>query len=275
MKQRVLLLFFLWSAFLPAAFGQEDSTGYQDGSLEGDADPTSLFFRNGEKLPDTRKVLLTDRSGKTVTLYSLLDHDELQVANHCIADLDNDGIKELVVYDFTGGAHCCDEISIYRFVSPGKYRFAAKMFGGHTEITARREFVFSFDESFGYFFTCYACGLTDTSDAAPVPVRGIVLRYQKGKLLPVPGTPALLKLIRQNLQKLGRLPYGKLEDELAMDEGQRKEVAINLAVYYYSFGKNLPGTKQLFSMYYRFPDAPKVWAAFSKNLLYIKKENDF
>lgn len=275
MQQRVLLIIVSLLSFLPCSYGQEDSVGFQEAQLEEETDPTSRFFKNGEKLPDTRSVILTDKAGKSFSLAALLAKDEMQLANYCIADLDNDGIKEMILYNFTGGAHCCDEISLYRYISPGKYLFAARLFGGHTEINPRREFEFSFDESFGYFFTCYACGLTDTSSSGPIPMRRIVLRYQKSKLSVVPGTPAMLDLIRENLKKLGRLPYGKLEDEVAMDEGQRKEVAMNLAVYYFSFGKNLPKTQQLFNSYYRFPDAAKVWAAFSKSLTYIQKENTF
>ncbi len=85
----------------------------------------------------------------------------------------------------------------------------------------------------------------------------------------------VLKTINDNLGKLGELPFGKLDDELAMDEGFRKEVAMNLAVFYYSFGKNMAETQKLFNKYYKYPDAKKVWTAFSKSLLYIKKDNDF
>lgn len=275
MKERVFLILFLLLAGRPFGFGQEDSVGFQEVELEEETDPTSRFFKNGEKLADTRSVLLTDKAGKTISLHTMLAKDQLQLATYCIADLDNDGTKELVLYNYTGGAHCCDELLIYRPTAPGKYRYAARLFGGHTEISPRREFEFSFDESFGYFFTCYACGLSDTSAAAPVPLRRISLRYQQGKLQVVPGSPQLRELIGKNLRKLGRLPYGKLENELAMDEGQRKEVAMNLAVFYYSFGKNLAQTRALFQQYYKYPDASKVWTAFSQNLLHIQKDNDF
>lgn len=59
------------------------------------------------------------------------------------------------------------------------------------------------------------------------------------------------------------------------DDGFRKEIALNLAVFYYSFGKNMLETQKLFNKYYKFPDTKKVWAAFVKNLGYIKKESDF
>jgi hypothetical protein len=52
-------------------------------------------------------------------------------------------------------------------------------------------------------------------------------------------------------------------------------VAINLAVFYYTFGKNITGTHKLFNKYYKYPNAKKVWAAFTKSLLNIKKDSDF
>lgn len=276
MRDKLLLVLFFCLSGWSFGYAQDDSVLiYEDDELNEVMDPTSRFFRNGEKVPDPRKLVLLDKTGKSTTLHAWLATEDRLLANHCLADLDNDGVKELVISGYTGGAHCCDEIFIYRNTGPGQYRYAAKIFGGHTLINTRREFEFSFDESFGYFFTCYACGLSDSSASAPVPLRRITLQYKKGKLAVVPGTRELEDLVRTNLQKLGRLPYGKLENEQAMDEGQRKEVAMNLAVYYYSFGKNLEQTRKLFTNYYRFPDAGKVWSAFSKSLLYIKKDNDF
>ena len=91
----------------------------------------------------------------------------------------------------------------------------------------------------------------------------------------IPGDKKLRNTINDNLGKLSELPFGKLDDQLAMDEGFRKEVAMNLAVFYYSFGRNMPETQKLFSKYYKYPDAKMVWTAFTKSLLFIKKDNDF
>jgi hypothetical protein len=60
-----------------------------------------------------------------------------------------------------------------------------------------------------------------------------------------------------------------------MDEGLRKEFAMNLVVYYYSFGRNLAQTQQLFNKYYKFPDAKKIWAEFARQLQGIRKSSDF
>ncbi len=283
---RLWMAIFLLPAFAVAQ-AQEDTVFYQRDSVIETGDPTTHFFKTGEKTTDAGKISVTLKSGKVLTLAALLKavnlntgkwvagDKENEFIDYTFADLDNDNKKELVISNFTGGAHCCDEIYIYKNIAPNKFQYVVKMFGGHTIITPKREFEFSFDESFGYFFTCYACGYADTSDAAPIPLRSITLRYNKGKISIVPGDKELSNTITDNLGKLGELPFGKLDDELAMDDGLRKEVAMNLAVFYYSFGRNLPETQKLFNKYYRYPDATKVWAAFTKSLLYIKKDNDF
>jgi hypothetical protein len=91
----------------------------------------------------------------------------------------------------------------------------------------------------------------------------------------VPGDPALKMTIRDNLEKLGKLPYQPLEDDIAQDDGLRKEIALNLAVYFYSFGRNTEATRQLFYQYYKHPDARKVWNGFSRQLSYILAQNVF
>ncbi len=94
-------------------------------------------------------------------------------------------------------------------------------------------------------------------------------------MIPAPVDRELRSQINDNLGKLGEQPYEKLEDEIAQDNGLRKEFAMNLAVFYYSFGKNIIETQKLFNKYYKFPDAKKVWTAFLKQLQHMKKDNDF
>jgi hypothetical protein len=270
------------AALLPVLFfftaqAQEDSlVHYQKDSavIAGD-DPTTMFFQNEEKSKTPAKILLVTKTGKIVSLPNFLRISDFASADYVLSDMDNDGKKELLVNRFTGGAHCCDEIHIFKNTGPNKYQYAAKMFAGHTLITKEKEFVYTFYEQFGYFFTCYACGLSDTTDTAPIDIRAITLHYSKGKLLINPGDQELRSIINDNLAKLGEQPYEKLDGELAQDNGLRKEFAMNLAVFYYSFGKNLPETQKLFNKYYKFPDAKKVWTEFVKQLLQIKKDNDF
>lgn len=267
--KKILLLFFV--AFRLTAFAQEPA----DTAVVPETDPTILFFQHGEKVIDPAKTLLVTKAGKTVSLKKFSETELSDYADHVLADLDNDGKKELLLYDFTGGAHCCDEVYIFRNTAPGKYQHVAKLFAGNTIITTDKQFVFNFYEHFGYFFTCFACGYTDTTDEAPLEVRSIHLKYAQGKLLIVKGDQELRSAINDNLGKLGEQPYELLEDEISFDNGLRKEVALNLAVFYYSFGKSLPATKQLFDKYYKFPDARKVWAAFVKNLQEVRTNNDF
>ena len=69
----------------------------------------------------------------------------------------------------------------YKNIARNRYQYIVKMFGRHTVITGQKKIEFSFDESFGYFFTCYACGYADTSDGITVQLRGITVKYSKGK----------------------------------------------------------------------------------------------
>ena len=250
----------------------------KDSAVIPETDPTVVFFQNNERLTTeaVKKISVVTKSKKLTTLATFLKGQSMMdYPDVVLADLDKDGKKELLIYNFTGGAHCCDEIYIFKNIAPNRYQHVVKLFGGHTIITKDNEFEFSFDESFGYFFTCYACGYEDTSDAAPIPLRRISMKYNNGKVTVAPGDGELKNIINDNLGKLGELPYEKLEDEVAMDNGLRKGFAMNLAVFYYSFGRSLATTQQLFNKYYKYPDAKKVWTAFIKNLLYIKKDNDF
>ena len=268
MKKFLLLLFV---ASRLTAFTQEPA----DTSVVPETDPTILFFQQGEKVNDPAKTMLVTKARKTVSLKKFTETELSDYADHVLADLDDDGKKELLLYDFTGGAHCCDEVYIFRNTTPGKYQNVAQLFAGNTIITADKQFVYNFYEHFGYFFTCFACAYTDTTDEAPLEVRSIHLKYTKGKLSVVKGDQELRSAINDNLGKLGEQPYEVLEDEISFDNGLRKEVALNLAVFYYSFGKSLPATKQLFDKYYKFPDARKVWTSFVKNLQEVRTNNDF
>jgi hypothetical protein len=60
-----------------------------------------------------------------------------------------------------------------------------------------------------------------------------------------------------------------------MDNGWRKEFAMNLAVWHYNHGKDWDGTKKLFDQYYVFEDADKVWNEFYHTLKESEKENSF
>lgn len=254
----------------------DTTTHYQrDSVVEPATDPTTLFFQQGEKLSNTRAVTLVLRNGRVQSLERLLKSENDPFADHVLSDLDGDRQPELLVYNYTGGAHCCDEITVFRKAG-SRYQFAGVLFAGHTVINEDLSFTYSLHESFGYFFTCYACGLEDSSTAAALDPSHILVRYKKGKLAVVPGDAELKRYLLDNLSKLREMTYPPLDDEPAgMDEGFRKAFALNLAVYYYSFGKNLAAVQQLFRRYYTFPDAARVWKAFRQNLANVGKQNSF
>lgn len=276
------VLFLLTSLSPVTAQVETDSVMYaRDSALDVPTDPTILFFQEGEKIKATGKVSLLLKDKKTRTLAAFLKSmgdpalGEAVYADHVIADLDKDGRKELLIYNYTGGAHCCDELYIFKNTGTNKYQQIAKLFAGNTIITKDRAFIYDFHEQFGYFFTCFACGYEDTGGEGPLTNSSITLRYRNGKLLVTPGDAELKAMINDNLGLLGEKPYQPLDDDIAQDDGIRKEFALNLAVYYYSFGRNLPVTRQLFLRYYKHPDATKVWNGFARQLRYLQEQNFF
>lgn len=278
--QFIVLFISTMSGSLSAQITEDTVLFAKDSAIETPADPTTIFFQQAEKIKTPEKIFLITKAKKTISFKKFLAGlnggvtDSPLYTDHGLNDLDGDGKKELLIWNYTGGAHCCDEIYLFRKTAVNKYQQVAKIFAGHTAITADKYFEYDLYENFGYFFTCYACSYTDTTDASPIDVSAITLRYKAGKLAVLPGDKEIRSVINDNLAKLGEQPYVKLE-EADFDEGLRKEYAINLAAYYFLFGKNLPATQQLFNKYYKYPDAKKVWAAFIKQLNYLKSQSDF
>jgi hypothetical protein len=272
----ILSFFFLLVVFAAKAQITEDTTVHyqRDSVIEVEADCITSFFQRTEWV-DPVKINLITRDGKTVSMARFLGKAEGSFAQFGLIDMDSDGKKELVISNYTGGAHCCDEFYFFIRVASNKYKFSAKLFAGNTCALENNDLLFDFYEQFGYFFTCYACEFEDSTDTGPDKLHHITLRYKKGKLVIVPPDAELKSLINDNLAKLGEQPYEKLVDEIAQDNGLRKEFAINLAVYYFSFGKNIAATQALFNKYYKYPDGKKVWASFVKNLNYVKRDNTF
>jgi hypothetical protein len=255
----------------------------QEDSAAGDETSILSFFKRSEKTTIPDKVFLVTKTGKTVTLANFLKSLEIadnftspSPVDYGLADFDNNGKKELVVFGFTGGAHCCDEIYLFKNIGSNKFRYVTKTFAGNVYIDEDNNIMYDFYEEFGYFFTCYACEYEDSSVTQTNPIHNIELRYSGGKLVVEDGGPEMLRAIRNKLAKLSSKPFQKLNSEIDQDDGLRREFALTLAVYYYSFGKrNLTSTKFLFENYYKFPDAKNVWTAFAKQLQYVQEDNDF
>ncbi|MBL0334905.1 MAG: hypothetical protein IPP73_06195 [Chitinophagaceae bacterium] len=262
-------IFFIASA--TTAVAQEETTD----SLLMASDCMSQFFQGIEKFKNPEAVKLTLKNGKIQNIPAFYRANDLgEYADLGLRDLDGDGKKEFIVFNFTGGAHCCDEIFIFKNIGPGKYQYSNHLFGGDVCIGDSNIFRYNFTEHFGYFFTCYACEYKDTAETAPLRVREISLKFSKGKLVVIPGDKELRALILDNLSKMSEEPYQVIKED-DFDDGLRKEFAMNLAVYYYSFGRNLLETKNLFNKYYKFPDAKKVWTAFANDLAALRLQSDF
>jgi hypothetical protein len=268
---RVYLVSFILLVSYAKSAAQVDSLLYKEGLIGC----SSQFFEEGEQLPSPDKTILVTKTGKAMSFTKFMSLENLTgISQHALEDLDNDGKKELVVYNFSNGAHCCESHYVFRNIGPNKYQLAARTFGG-TICIRSNVILYDFYEPFGYFFACYACSYEDSTDTSPLPVQHIELVYRKGKLVVVPGDTELKSTINDNLGNLSEQPYQEPDKEMRQDNGIRKEFALNLVVYYYSFGKNLVETKRLFDKYYKFPDAKKVWAEFTRILSVVKKNNDF
>lgn len=243
-------------------------------TTEGDC--YEAFFSSGTKVANQSKILLTLKNKKTVSVSNFLKQNPGIQNYMTLKDLDRDGTKELIIYNFTGGAHCCDEFYFFRNTAPNRYQLTNKIFAGHTCVD-KDTFYFSFTEPFGYFFTCYACGLSpdDKATSNVEYVYGVGLKYVKGKLQILRGDEELRQKINNNLEIISKLKWDGGAGDEKFDDGRRKEVALNLATYYYSFGKNINDTKSLFYKYYKFKDANKVWTDFFTTLRHMMSTNDF
>jgi hypothetical protein len=246
-------------------------------SQETLSDCYETFFKSATKIKNTTAVRLLVNK-KEQTLASYLKRNVSGLEQHIgLKDLDGDGKAELVIYNFTGGAHCCDEWYFFKNNGANKYELTAKLFAGNTCVTANT-FLYDFAELFGYFYTCYACELEEKKKIkgeAYERIANISLKYKDGKLQIEPGDAVLKEKLLRNLRYIKALGWdgGAKGDEF--DDGRRKALAQTLAVYYFAFGKNLNDTKTVFNTYYPFKDAAAIWKDFSTNLANLQRQNSF
>jgi hypothetical protein len=220
--------------------------------------------------------LLVNKKEQTLARYLNTEVEGLE--RHIgLKDLDSDGKAELVIYNFTGGAHCCDEWYFFKNIGSNRYAPAAKLFAGNTCVSGNT-FLFDFAEPFGYFYTCYACGLEEKKNRRGEQyerIANIALSYKEGKLQVSPGDAALKEKLLRNLRYIRSLGWdgGAKGDEF--DDGRRKALAQTLAVYYFSFGKKLSETKKLFQSHYPFKDGAALWQEFGILLQNVQNQNSF
>ena len=276
--KKLLFLFLLVALFEKITFAQQnaDTVLYQkDSAIIPETDPLTKLLQEGEKVAHPEKTMLILINGKQISMQRFMKSNLSEFSDAALVDLDNDGKAELLFSNYTGGAHCCDEIYIFKKIGTNRFQLSGKMYADATGIDENKTFQYRLFELFGYFFTCYACGFPTEGEADPIENNTINIQYRQGRLQIVKGDKELLRIIHDNLGKLKEQPYVALKDDLAMDEGLRKEFAFNLGVYYYAFGKNFTSTKLLFDKYYKFPDAKKVWNQFVTTIKHINTMNTF
>lgn len=232
------------------------------------------FFASGEKLKDTAAITVSPAGYPTMKLKKYITDVLMEgYVNICFKDMDNDGKKEMVIFNYTGGMHCCDEFYVYEETAPGKYVQKVKLFAGTTCVNTNNEFTFSVYELLGYFYTCYACLYVDSAKGLidPLPV---VYKYQKGKLVLAGDTAAINQSALKNLELLKQVKMNPLKEDWD-DSGVRKMYALNFATWHLTHGNNYTITKALFDQYYTAKDKNKVWKELKESLEVMEEENTF
>jgi hypothetical protein len=232
------------------------------------------FFTGLPKFKDSLSALLLLESGKKATLTQFFRDEYMStMAQYGTKDLDGDGTIELVIYNNTGGAHCCDEYYIFQQKAKSEFRYQGQLVSGQVCVDAATNiFTYSFTETYGYFFGCYACTFQDSTGVFK-SMREIQLRFSKNKFEVVPYDTAAEKQNILNLQVLYDHGYEELEG--MMDNGLRKEFAMNFAVWHFNHGQDWKKTKKLFDQYYHFNDAVKIWMEFYNILKEVSQQNSF
>ncbi len=275
-----LFIFFLLAACNNAdtnTSSSPDSTSAAKDSLSADLmayeNCYQTFFKGLPTFKDSASAALRLQNGQQVSMTQFFrDEFMSQNSEYGEKDLDGDGTTELILYNNTGGAHCCDEFYIFQKTSDSSFNFKGHITGSACVDANTNVFSFSFSEMLGYFFGCYACAFDDSTGVFK-RLRGISLKYSKSGLAVVPYDAQAEKQNIANLEILQKHGYEKMED--MMDNGWRKEYAMNMAVWYYNHGKNWDNTKQLFHKYYTFPDMQKIWDEFQSTLTEAEKDNTF
>src|SRR5215207_3410158 len=109
---------------------QVDTVLYaKDSVIEMIEDCIQTRIENSDKPADN--ILLLTKEGKTISFSRFLKDKQLQEPLYGLVDLDSDNKKELIIYHFTGGAHCCDELYIFKTIARNKYQYAAKLHAGN------------------------------------------------------------------------------------------------------------------------------------------------
>lgn len=234
--------------------------------------PQNGFFKHVEKVKNLSNTFLVFKNGEKKTISDFL-LDNYIGGKHQIGliDIDNDGKKELFMKVSDLCAHSCTDYYFFKKIGKQVYELTAQTSRDEMRINKDSTFTYSLADEFGYFYTCFGCNYTNKNYAE---VNNIKLRYAHEKLLVVPGSVKLKHRIINNLKIITRKKMSVVQGD-DFDSGERKAFALNLAVYYYTFGKNINASKKLFDTYFKSIDAKEVWQRFVDDIKEIKENNTF
>lgn len=211
-----------------------------------------LIVRNGRRVVDARLASL-ERPG-------------VRVLRLAVRDLDADREPEVLVEVYTGGAHCCTEALVYRYL-PGRRAYARSRHGfgnaGFRLIDPDRDGrpeIETVDDRLAYRFTAYA--------ASVLPLR--ILHFDHGHLADATGR--FPGLVRQEAERLWR-GYLRLRQDREADV--RGLLAAWLADMY-RLGRGREGWRRLEEAYRRGDLGPRpALAGWPQGRAYLRELRSF
>lgn len=248
------------------------SFSYSGNNFLPDKDTTLLsdYISSRRNVVNPHHIMLSLSNKKNISLFKFTSTN----GKFDFIDLDNDGNRELIVYlPSSKGLHPLDWVYFFKNIDSTKFIYAGKIVAAYEdiEITSDQEFILDIHHAFSYFFSCYACYY---DYPAATIISHIKLRYNKGRLQIITDEKAR-NVLAYNMSLFAKDAYPVLQQELDKDEGQRKVMAINLAVYHYLMGRNFSDTKNFFYAYYKKEDAELFWKKFVDEVKAMDKLNDF
>jgi hypothetical protein len=240
-------------------------------SYEGDC--YDSFYASMEKIKDTSSYSILSGS-ETIPLLRFIKEELMEHYVHLgFKDLDGDGKKELILLNYTGGMHCCDEIYIYEQITANRYQQRVKLFAGNTCVSKDNIFSYGLYEQLGYFYSCYACLYEDSAKGllAPPP---LTFKYNAGKLVLTNDTASMNRIVIKNVTFLAALTLNPMKEDWE-ETGVRKMYALQIATWYFINGRDEQKTKRLFNQFYQATDRKKVWEELLEHIKTIETESTF
>ena len=189
-------------------------------------------------------VLVASRSGTVLLCDTLLYNARMDTA-----DLDADGTTEILVEDFSGGAHCCYTLRIFG-TEEGAVVVSNPLDLGHSEYALSDaeggvKNIICRDPAFAYVFTSFA--------ASRMPL--VVYRYRHGRLVRAREEASQVYLTDIRMleddfrQTVGELPGGRIDCSDTLSTGDVKSIIAALVADYDGMRKPDLGWEQLDALY--------------------------